>query len=76
MHEYVWNSESSDYSGLPNDLPKDKKAEHLAKVTEKGKILGNLMDKEVLKLDDHCCPEVQEIIDPQAGREMLTCSSY
>ena len=66
------NSGRLDSSELSNILPRAVKREYLAKGTEKCTILGNLLDKEVEKLEDHGCPKVQEIVD----EENWICSSY
>ena len=57
------NSGRLHYSELPNILPSDVKGENFGKGTKRCKILGNLLDKEVEKLDDHGCPKVQDLVD-------------
>ena len=63
-----------DYRDLSNTVPIAVKGEYFGKRTEKGKILRNLLDKEVekSKLEDHGCPKVQDLID----EEIWICSSY
>ena len=72
LHGIVWNSERLVYSELSNILPSAVKGEHLAKGTEKSKILGNILDKEVENLEDHGCRKVQDLVD----EAMWLCSSY
>ena len=72
----MWKSDCLDNSELPNILPKDTKPEYFAKGTEKSKILGNLMDKEVENLDDHGCPKIRDLVDPRADGETWICPSY
>ena len=43
----LWQKWTLDYSERANLLPRAVKFEYFAKVTEKSKILGNLLDKEV-----------------------------
>ena len=61
-----------DYSELSIILARAVKGENFAKGTEKCKILGNLLDKEVENLEDHGCPKVQDLVD----EENWICSSY
>ena len=61
-----------DYSARSIILPRAVKGEHFAKGTEKCKILGNSLDKEVENLEDHGCPKVQNLVD----EEIWVCSSY
>ena len=42
------------------------------KGTEKRKVLGILLDKEVEKLEDHGCPKVQYLVD----EELWICSIH
>ena len=71
-HGIVWNSGRRDYSELSSILPRAVKGEYFAKGTEKCKILGNLLGKEVENLEDHGCPTVQDLVD----EEFWICSSY
>ena len=57
------------YSELSNILPRALKGEHSAKGTEKCKIPGNLLNKEVEILED---PKVQHLV----GEEDRICWSY
>ena len=59
-----------DNSELPNFLLKVIKAECFAIEAEKCKILGNLMDKEVVNLDDHGCPKVRDIVHRNTWRNV------
>ena len=59
------NSGHLDYSELPNILPSDVKGGYFAKGTEKSKILGSWLGKEVENLGDHGSPEVQDLVDEQ-----------
>ena len=68
----MWNSGCLDYSVLLNILPRAVKGEYFAKNTEKGKILGNLFDKEVEEFENHGCLKVQDLVD----EEICICSSY
>ena len=63
MHRTAWNSGRMAYRGISNIFARAVKGEYFAKGTEKCKILGTLPDKEVEKLDDHGCPEVQDLVD-------------
>ena len=63
LHGIVWNSGRLDYSELPNILPSEVKGDYFAKRIEKCNTLGSLMGKEVENLDDHGCPEVQDLVD-------------
>ena len=58
---FVWNSGCLDNSELPNILPRYVKGEYFAKGTEKCKILGSLLGKEVENLDDHGCPKIGDL---------------
>ena len=57
MHGFVWNSGLWNYTELANFIPTAVKGEYFAKGTEKCKILGNLLDKELENLEDHDCPK-------------------
>ena len=46
--------------------------EYFAEGTEKWKIFGNLMDKEVENLQDHGCPKFHDPVD----EEVSICLSY
>ena len=70
LHEIVCNSECLDYSELSNILSYVR-GECLANTTEKSKILGSLMDKEVASLDDHACPKIRDLVDGN-----WICASY
>ena len=72
MHGIVWNRGRFDYSDLSRILPRAVKGEDFAKWTEKCKILGNLLDKEVESLEDHGCPKLQDLVD----EEIWIFSSY
>ena len=48
------------------------RGEHFAKGTEKYKIFGTLLDKEVEDLEDRGCPKVQDPVD----EDVLICLSY
>ena len=62
----VWISE------LSIKLPRAVKGEYFAKGTEKCKIIGNLLDREMEKLEDQGCTKVQSLAD----EEVWVCSSY
>ena len=66
------NSERLDYSELSKILPGAAKGKYFAKGTEKYKILGSFLDKEVENLEDHGCPKVQGLV---VG-EIWICSGY
>ena len=51
---------------------KSVNGEYFAVSTEKCKILGNLLDKEVETSEDHGCPNFQDHVD----EEIWICSSY
>ena len=72
MHGIVWNRRRLDYSELSNILPRDVTGEYFEKGTEKCKILGNLLDRDVENLEDHGCPKVQDLVD----EGNWICSSY
>ena len=55
LHRNVRNSALLDYIELANIHPIALKGENFAKATEKRKLLGNLLDKQVENLDDHGC---------------------
>ena len=63
LHGIVWNSGRFDYSGFSNILPTAVNREYSAKRTEKCIILGNLLDKEVEKLENRGCLKVQDLLD-------------
>ena len=71
-HGFMWNSGRLDYIELSNVLPRAANGENFAKRTEKCKIVGNLLVKEVERLEDHGCPKVQEFVD----EEVWICTSY
>ena len=71
LHGIVWNSGRLDYREPSNILPRALKGEG-SKGTEKCKILGNLLDKEVENLEDHGCSKVQDLVD----EEIWICWSY
>ena len=64
----LWTLDNSVLSIFPRAV----KGEYFAKGTEKCKILGILLVKEVDILEDHCCPKVQDLVD----EEIWICSSY
>ena len=66
------NSGRLDYSEHSNILPRPVKGEYFARGTEKCKILGSLMDKEVENLKDHGSPKVHDLSE----EEVWICSSY
>ena len=68
----MWNSGRWDYSELSNILPRAVKGEYFGKGLEKGKILGNLLDKEVENSEGHDCAKVEDLFDG----EIWICSSY
>ena len=59
----MWNDGRLDYSGLAKLFPRALKDEYVAKGTEKCKILGSLLDKELEDLEDHGYPKVQDLVD-------------
>ena len=62
LHINVWNIGHLDYSELSIIFPRAVKGEYFTKGTEKCKILGNLLDKEVKNLEDHDGPKVQDLV--------------
>ena len=72
MKRIVWNSERSSNKELLNILPIDVRNDYFAKRLENFKILDSLLGKEVDKLDDHGCPNVQDLFD----EAMWICSNY
>ena len=70
----MWNSGRLNYSELPDILPSDVNGEYFAVGTEKGKVLGSLMGKEVENLEDHGCPKVQDLVDEKIGFVRVTHS--
>ena len=72
LHRIVWNSELSDYSELANIHPRGVGDDNFAKGTEKCKIFGKLLDKEVENLEDHGGPKIQGLVH----EEMWICLSY
>ena len=65
LHGIVWNSGSLDYSELSNIPSRAVKDEYFAKGTEKCKIFGSLLDKEVENLEDQGCPKIQDLVDEE-----------
>ena len=65
LHGIVWNTGHLDYSELWSVFPRVLRAEYFAKGTEKWKILGDLLDKEVENLEDHGCPRFQDLVDEE-----------
>ena len=63
LHGIVWKSGRLDYSELANSLTRAVNGEYFAKGRKKCNILGNLLDKEVEKLEDHGCPKAQYLVD-------------
>ena len=63
LPEIVWNSGRLHYSELSNILARAVKGEYFAKVTDKCKILGNFLDKEVENLEGQSCPKDQDLVD-------------
>ena len=72
LHGIVWNSRRLDYSELSNILPRAVKGEYFAKGTEKCEVIGNVMEREVENLEDHGCPNDQDLVD----EESWICLSY
>ena len=72
VHRIVWNSGRLDNSELSNVLLRAENGGYFAKETEKCKILGNLLHKEVENLIDHGCAKIQDLVDEEIG----ICSSY
>ena len=72
LHQIVWISGRLKYNELPNILPSNVKGDFFAKGTERYKILGTLMGKEVENLENHSCPKVQDLGD----EVMWICSSH
>ena len=72
LHGNVWSSGRLDNSELSKNLPRAAICEYFAKGIEKRKLLGNLLKKEVKNLEDHGCPEVQDLVD----EEVWICSSF
>ena len=63
----MWNIGRLDYGELSNISAKDVKGENFAKRTEKCKILGIFLDKELGNLEDHGCPKVEVLVDKKLG---------
>ena len=59
-------------SKLSISLSRAVKGEYFAKGTEKCKLLGNLLDKEVENLEVQGCPKVPDHVD----EKVWNCSSY
>ena len=72
----MWNQERLNYSDLRDFFPKNVKGEYFAESTEKCKIIGIYLNKEVENLEDYGCPKVRELADPEADEENRICSSY
>ena len=72
LHCNVWNSGCLDHSELANILSRAVKGKHFAKRTEKCRIRGNLLEKEMDNLKDHGCPKIQGLRDG----EIYICSTY
>ena len=70
VHRILRNSGRLYYSELSNIHPGAIKGEDFAKGTEKCKILGILLGKEVETLEDHSCTKAQDLVD----EETLICS--
>ena len=70
------NSESLDYSDLPERFTEDIKKEYFAKATKKCKTLIILMVKEAGNLGGHDCPNSQKFFHFKADGEMWKSSSY
>ena len=68
----VWNSWNLQYRELLKIVPGNVKSEYFAKRAAKCKILAILMDGDLEDLDDHGCPKVRALVDP----EKWICSSY
>ena len=70
----AWNSERLGNSELANILLRAVKGEHMAKRTEKCKVLSISIYwiKRWKKMEDHICPKVQVVVD----EEMWICSSH
>ena len=75
LHGSVWNSETLDYSELSNIILRAVKGEYFAKGTEKSKILGNLLNKEMENLEDHGCIKVQDLVDKEKWFPPVTHSN-
>ena len=72
----MWNGGCLDYIVLPNILPRELQGEYHAKRTEKCKIIGQFLDKEVENLVDHGCSKTRVIVAPEADEEIWIRSSY
>ena len=64
------------FVGLPNNLPRDVQVEYFAEKTEKMRMLGNLLEKEVENMVDHGCPKFRNLVDTKAVEKNCSCSSY
>ena len=72
LHRSLWNSGHSDYSEIPNILPRHVKGENFARGTKKNKILDDFLNKEMENMDGHDCSKLRKLID----EEIWTCSSH
>ena len=72
LHGIVGENGRLDYIELSNNLSRVVKDEYFAKGTEKCTIHGNLLNREVEKLEDHGCPIVYFLFDG----ETWICTSY
>ena len=68
----MWKSGYLDYSETPNVLPRDLKGENFAIGTERSKIIGNFLRKDVENSDDHGSPKCRDFVD----KDMWICWSY
>ena len=64
------------FQELQNVLHRIARGEFFAKRTGKGKTLGSLMEKEVIKFDDHGWAKSGDLVDPTGDEEKLIGSSY
>ena len=48
----------------------------LCKNDKKCNSRANLLDQDVEKVDDHGCPKIQDLVDPEADEKMWNCSRY
>ena len=67
----VWNSGRLHYGELPNIFPSDVTGDYFANATEKCKILGSLMGKELENLEDHGCPKFRDLVDERRNVDLF-----
>ena len=59
------NSGHLDYTEHSNIPPLAVEGENIAQEIKKCKVLGNLLEKEVANFEDHCSPQVQDLVNEE-----------